>query len=117
MASLAATAMPIHSVADRERSEMRTAWLISMPAIVLTIAFVILPVIAVVVMLVVGFALRSFRGGRELYAIGSNPDAANLAGIRVGRRVIAAFVISGALAGLAGVLWAARFGTIDAIGC
>jgi len=52
--------------------------------------------------------------GRELYAIGSNPDAATLAGIRVSRRVLGAFVASGALAGLAGVLYAARFGTLDA---
>jgi rhamnose transport system permease protein len=74
----------------------------------------VLTIIAVVVMLVAGFYLRSYRSGRELYAIGSNPDAATLAGIRVGRRVFAAFVISGALAGLAGALYAARFGTIDA---
>jgi rhamnose transport system permease protein len=74
----------------------------------------ILTVIAAGVMLAAGFYLRSYRSGRELYAIGSNPDAAVLAGIRVGRRVFAAFTISGALAGLAGVLYAARFGTIDA---
>jgi rhamnose transport system permease protein len=74
----------------------------------------VLTLIAVVVMLVAGFYLRSYRSGRELYAIGSNPDAATLAGIRVGRRVFGAFVISGALAGLAGALYAARFGTIDA---
>ena len=55
-----------------------------------------------------------FRSGRELYAIGSNPDAATLAGIRVERRVLGAFVVCGALAGLAGVLYAARFGTVDA---
>jgi rhamnose transport system permease protein len=54
------------------------------------------------------------RMGRELYAIGSNPDAAVLASIRVSRRVLGAFVASGALAGLAGVLFAARFGTLDA---
>jgi rhamnose transport system permease protein len=58
--------------------------------------------------------MRSSRTGRELYAIGSNPDAATLAGIRVTRRVIGAFAASGALAGLAGVLYAARFGTLDA---
>jgi rhamnose transport system permease protein len=74
----------------------------------------LLALIAVGVMLVVGIYLRSYRSGRELYAIGSNPDAAQLAGIRVGRRVFAAFVLSGALAGLAGVLYAARYGTIDA---
>jgi rhamnose transport system permease protein len=74
----------------------------------------VLTLIAFAVMLVAGFYLRSYRSGRELYAIGSNPDAAVLAGIRVGRRVFGAFVISGALAGLAGALYAARFGTIDA---
>jgi rhamnose transport system permease protein len=64
---------------------------------------------------VVGAAyyLRSFRSGRELYAIGSNPDAARLAGIPTGRRVFTAFVVSGGIAGLAGVLWAATYGTID----
>src|SRR5207247_3470517 len=38
---------------------------------------------------------------RDFYAIGSNPEAARLAGIRVGRRVFGAFAISGPLAGLA----------------
>jgi len=74
----------------------------------------VLTMFAVVVLLVFGFYLRSYRNGRELYAIGSNPPAAHLAGIPVGRRVFTAFVISGALAGLAGVLHAARFGTLDA---
>ena len=45
-----------------------------------------------------------YRSGRELYAIGSDPAAARLSGIPVGRRVFVAFVVSGALAGLAGVL-------------
>jgi rhamnose transport system permease protein len=66
------------------------------------------------VVLVAGFAMRSYRSGRELYAIGSNPEAAVLAGVPVGRRVFAAFVVSGALAGLAGVMYCARFGTVDA---
>jgi rhamnose transport system permease protein len=74
----------------------------------------VLPLISFAVLLVVGAVLRSSRMGRELYAIGSNPDAANLAGIRVTRRLVGAFTASGALAGLAGVLYAARFGTIDA---
>jgi rhamnose transport system permease protein len=74
----------------------------------------VLTLFAVVVLLIAGFYLRSYRSGRELYAIGSDPDAARLAGIPVGRRVFAAFVVSGALAGLAGALYAARFGTLDA---
>ena len=73
-----------------------------------------LALIAIVVVLVVGQCLRDFRSGRELYAIGSNPDAARLAGVRSDRRVLTAFVISGALAGLGGVLFTARFGTVDA---
>ena len=71
-------------------------------------------IIAVVVVLVAGFVLSSYRSGRDLYAMGSNPQAAVLAGVPVGRRTLYAFVVSGALAGLAGVLWAARFGTVDA---
>ena len=70
--------------------------------------------IAVVVVLAVGQWLRDFRAGRELYAIGSNPEGARLAGVRSDRRVLAAFVLSGALAGLGGVLFTARFGTVDA---
>jgi len=74
----------------------------------------VLALFAVVALVVAGFVLRSYRSGRELYAIGSDPDAARLSGIPVGRRVFWAFVASGALAGLAGVLHAARFGTLDA---
>ena len=70
--------------------------------------------VTVVLVAVAAFALRSYRSGRELYAIGSNPDAAVLAGIPVGRRLLAAFVLSGAVAGLAGVLFTARYGTVDA---
>ena len=74
----------------------------------------ILVIIALVIVLVVGQWLRDYRAGRELYAIGSNPEGARLAGVRSQRRVLAAFVLSGALAGLGGVLFTARFGTVDA---
>ncbi len=75
-----------------------------------------IPTLAIVVALAVAVAayyLRSYRSGRELYAIGSNPEAARLAGIPIGMRVFTVFAISGTLAGIAGVLWAARYGTID----
>ena len=74
----------------------------------------ILVLIAVFVVLVVGQWLRDYRPGRELYAIGSNPEGARLAGVRSDRRVLTAFVLAGALAGLGGVLFTARFGTVDA---
>lgn len=73
-----------------------------------------LVVIAAVVMVVAGVVLRNYPVGRELYAMGSSPQAARLAGIKVGRNTTIAFAVSGALAGLAGVLFAARFGTVDA---
>lgn len=47
--------------------------------------------------------------GRAFYAVGGNPHAAVYAGFDVGRTQCAAFVISGALAGLAGYLWVARY--------
>lgn len=74
------------------------------------------PYLAVAVAVVIGagaYYLRSFRSGRELYAIGSNPEAARLAGIPAARRIFTAFTVSGAIAGLAGVLWAAQYQTID----
>jgi rhamnose transport system permease protein len=74
----------------------------------------ILVLIALVIVVVVGQWLRDYRPGRELYAIGSNPEGARLAGVRSGRRVLVAFVLAGALSGLGGVLFTARFGTVDA---
>ena len=74
------------------------------------------PYLAIVIAVVVGitaYCLRAFRSGRELYAIGSNPEAARLAGIPTGKRVFTAFVLCGGVAGLAGVLWAATYGTVD----
>ena len=47
--------------------------------------------------------------GRSLYAVGGNPHAAVYAGIDVGRAQAIAFVLSGALAGLTGYLWVARY--------
>jgi rhamnose transport system permease protein len=73
----------------------------------------ILTIIAFVVLIAAAWYLRNLRSGRELYAIGSDPAAAHLYGLRVTRRVIGAFVVSGALAGLAGVLYAARYGTVS----
>ncbi|HXW81860.1 MAG TPA: ABC transporter permease [Acidimicrobiales bacterium] len=74
------------------------------------------PYLAIVIAAVVAasaYCLRSFRPGRELYAIGSNPEAARLAGIPSGKRIFFAFVMSGGIAGVAGVLWAATYGTVD----
>lgn len=72
-----------------------------------------LAIIVAVVVAVVGYAMRSFRAARELYAIGSNPEAAALAGIPTERRVFTAFLVSGSLAGLAGALFLALHAQVD----
>jgi rhamnose transport system permease protein len=72
-----------------------------------------LAIIAAAVVAIVGYAMRSFRSSRDLYAIGSNPEAAALAGVPTARRVFSAFVISGALAGLAGALFLALHAQVD----
>ena len=84
---------------------LATGHVLGIPALIL---------FAAVTVIVSSYGLRRWRSGRELYAIGSNPEAARLAGVPSGRLVFIAFVLCGALAGMAGVLWAARFGTVDA---
>lgn len=60
-----------------------------------------------------GSFLRYTRSGRAVYAIGSNPEAARMRGIPVDRIVFLVYVLSGGLAGLAGILYAARFATVN----
>ena len=54
-------------------------------------------------------ALRYTNVGRDLYAAGGNPNAAEYAGIDPGRMQFIAYTVCGALAGLCGYLWVARF--------
>jgi rhamnose transport system permease protein len=53
--------------------------------------------------------------GRRLYAVGSSPEAAELAGIPAKRLTFIAFVLSGAMAGLGGFVYLARIGTITSV--
>jgi simple sugar transport system permease protein len=57
--------------------------------------------------------LEFTRHGRLMYAIGSNAQAASLAGVNVNRYKIAAYMISGTLASVGGILLAARLGRGD----
>ena len=70
-------------------------------------------VIFAVVAVVLWVVLDRTRWGRQLYAIGGNPEAARLAGVRVDRLRIAAYVVSGGLAALGGIILAARIGEGD----
>jgi rhamnose transport system permease protein len=74
-----------------------------------------LGIIAIVAVAIATYAMRTFRTARDFYAIGSDPDAARLAGIPVGSRVFLAFVLSGSIAGVAGAIWLSYFGSVDAI--
>ena len=73
----------------------------------------VLTLIALLVLIAFAWYLKNRRGGREFYAIGSDPAAAELYGLPVTNRVLTAFLISGCLAGLGGVLLVARYGTVN----
>ncbi len=70
-------------------------------------------IIAVVVVLLAYWFANHTRLGRQVYALGSNPAAAPLRGIPVTAATLAVFAISGALAGLAGILYASRWGFVN----
>lgn len=65
--------------------------------------------IAVLVIVVAWFTATRTPLGRAIYAVGVNPQASVYAGIDVGRAKFAAFLIAGALSGLCGYLWIARY--------
>jgi rhamnose transport system permease protein len=92
------------------------AWMLDLPRVTLVSLGAVdvrpLVVLAVVIAVVFQLGLRYLPFGRRLFAIGSNPDAARVAGFPVQRDIFAAFVLSGALAGLAGFMFLARFGNI-----
>ena len=65
--------------------------------------------VAIATILIFAIVMRRTALGRAFFAVGGNPHAAVYTGINVGRTQFAAFVISGALAGLVGYLWVARY--------
>ena len=72
-----------------------------------------------VVLVVVGvlavwtFLLGRTRFGRYLYAIGSNAEAARRAGVSLGWNKLWAFVLTGVTAGIAGIVYASRLGSVS----
>jgi rhamnose transport system permease protein len=71
--------------------------------------------IALAVVLAAAYVLRYTALGRDFYAIGSNAEAARLAGVPVQRRVFTAFAISGLLSGVCGALWAAQYLNVNSV--
>ena len=72
-----------------------------------------------VVFIVVGIAvathffLNHTKTGRDIYAIGNNPDAAQLRGVPVKRDLFIVYAFTGAMSGIAGLLYASRFGFLN----
>ena len=78
-----------------------------MPNIVAVLPGVV--VVTIVVTIIVWFILAKTQFGQHLYAIGGNYEAANRAGIHVKTTLVKAYALAAVLAGIAGMLWAARF--------
>ena len=68
-----------------------------------------LVITALLVAVVAYVFLNHTQPGRDIYALGTNPDAAKISGIRTMRTTFMVYVISGLVCGLAGVMWASRF--------
>jgi len=73
---------------------------------------VLIPLI--ILAIIFGVILHATPIGRSLYAIGANAQAAHFSGIRVGRTKFWLYVASGAVSGLAGVLWTLRYSSARA---
>ena len=69
--------------------------------------------LVIIAMLITAWFMKYRKAGRDCYAIGSNPHAANLVGLKVFRRTFLGFVFSGAMAGLACVFYLMRFAQVD----
>jgi ribose transport system permease protein len=67
----------------------------------------------IIAAVLVWYLLTQTVYGRQLTAIGVNLDAARLSGLMVRRRILVSFVLSGTIAGIAGVLQLARQGSGD----
>jgi len=77
--------------------------------------FDIRPVVAGGLLMFIIFQLVTSysRFGRRLYAIGSNPEAARIGGLPSQRIVLSAYILCGAIAGLAGFLYLVRYGNLN----
>lgn len=64
---------------------------------------------AIVIYIIFYYFINHTRTGRQIYAVGSNPESAKISGINNERILWMVYTIMGVLAGLAGVLWVSKF--------
>ncbi len=75
-----------------------------------------IPVIIFLVAAVIAhIVLRYTRYGRQVYAVGGNPEAARLSGLNVGRVICSVYVIMGFFAGLGAFVLSARLNSAEAV--
>lgn len=76
-----------------------------------TILSIPIPIIIMAIFaFVVGYFLKATKWGRYIYAIGGNEEASHFSGVNVARMKILVYTLCGFAAGIAGVLFTARFG-------
>ena len=74
-----------------------------------------IPVLLMALCLIVGSVFTRYTTwGHEIYAIGANPEVARLSGIPVRRRLLMVYTLSGAMSGLAGIVYLARLNSAEA---
>lgn len=80
------------------------------------IAGVPVPVVAFLVVAVAGYIVQRYtRYGRQVFAVGGNPEAARLSGLNVKAILVSVYVMIGFLSGLSGFLLSARLGSAEAV--
>lgn len=70
--------------------------------------------LVLILMVIVAWIMKFTKPGRDCYAIGSNPPAADLVGLKVFRRTFLAYIYCGFIAGIGGVFYLMRFAQVDA---
>lgn len=89
------------------------AWF-NMSAIIRFGGFLTMTVALMLVVFLIALIYQRYRyGGRALYAIGGNPEVARLAGINVNRATVLVYVVCSVLAGLSGIVLAARLDSVQ----
>ena len=69
--------------------------------------------LVLITMIIMALYMKYTQAGRDCYAIGSNPPAADLVGLKVFRRTFLAYIFCGFIAGIAGVFYLMRFAQVD----
>lgn len=118
MPSIVVTLATMVALRDGLRWATQGAWVQDLPQGFQWLGFpqttypILIATLTTVLLILTAWGLRHLAAGRALYAVGSNREAARLAGIDVAAVTCAAFAAAGALAGVAAVLNAVRFNQI-----